>query len=62
MQLVFSVKQNKIVKPIVPVNEVEQKTQSTKKEIFSLPPQPNPFQYMIHRIQFENPHCNSCGK
>ena len=59
MQLVFSVKQNKIVKHVIPIIE---KKEHVKKEIFTLPPQPNPFQYMIHRIQFENPHCNSCGK
>jgi hypothetical protein len=59
MQLVFSTKQTKQVKPVIPT--IEKKTY-TKKEIFTLPPTPNPFQYMIQRIQFENPHCNSCGK
>ena len=61
MQLVFSIKQNKIVKPLVPVTVIEN-SQYIKKELFTLPPQPNPFQYMIQRLQFENPHCNSCGK
>jgi hypothetical protein len=59
MQLVFSIKQNKIVKHVIPTTE---KKEYVKREIFTLPPQPNPFQYMIQRIQFENPHCNSCGK
>jgi hypothetical protein len=59
MQLVFSIKQNKIVKHVIPTIE---KKEYVKREIFTLPPQPNPFQYMIQRIQFENPQCNSCGK
>jgi hypothetical protein len=61
MHLVFSIKQNKIVKPDIPVNGVERKIHSTK-DLFTLPPQPNPFQYMIQRVQYENTSCNSCGK
>lgn len=59
MQLIFSEKQKKIAKPIIPPIEIKPQT---KREIFILPQGPNPFQYMVQRLQFENPHCNSCGK
>jgi hypothetical protein len=69
MQLVFSTIPRRQTKPIAPLSDpsvltlMENKTQLQREiSIFTPTPIPNPFQFMIQRIQYENPHCNSCGK
>jgi|1048.fasta_scaffold74372_2 hypothetical protein len=73
MQLVFSTIPRRQTKPIAPPsdpsvptlmeNKNKNKTQLQREiSIFTPTPIPNPFQFMIQRIQYENPHCNSCGK
>jgi len=68
MQLVFSTirrKQIQLPPSVIPLieNENENKPQLQRgTPIFAPTPIPNPFQFMIERIQYENQHCNSCGK
>ena len=66
MQLVFSTKPPRQIKPIVSYPQIptstENKTQLSRDiTLFAPTPMPSPFQFMIQRIQYENPHCNSCG-
>ena len=71
MQLVFSTKPLRQIKPIAPssgpsiatLTENKNKRQLQRETpIFTPTPIPSPFQFMIQRLQYENPHCNSCGK
>jgi hypothetical protein len=67
MQLVFSAKSHKQIKPLLSPPSIsvskENKSQVSRDIILFTPtPIPSPFQFMIQRIQYENPHCNSCGK
>jgi len=70
MQLVFSTKPYKQIKSTVSpshtsiptLTENKNKMQlSNDRSIFVPTPIPSPFQFMIQRIQYENPDCNSCG-
>lgn len=70
MHLIFSTKPSRQIKPILasasPVSVVMKKENkrelSNNTVLFAPTPLPSSFQFMVERIQYTNPHCNSCGK